>query len=179
MAMNYSDYRAIALRRDDRVPQMPCARTEATYARNGRVRRSLLAIAGALATPCAAPLAGVMAGALLLQRWHYGVAAFLVLASFMAGRLMAAGGWINGLSTVGGVALYCAAVYLLLALPGRLEGATAGDVLAGVLLVFLSLITWLSSLLLEPAGARLGRAITGIALAAAIVILGSPFDGMR
>ena len=120
-----------------------------------------------------------MVGSLLLQRWHYGVAAFLVLALFMAARLMGAGGWVNGLSTVGGVALYCAAMYLLLSLPDQLEGVSFGGVLAGVLLVFLSLITWVSSLLLEPAGARLGRAITGVALAAAIVILGSSFDGIR
>jgi hypothetical protein len=121
-----------------------------------------------------------MAAALMmLHQWQYGAFALLALVLFVAGRLVTGREWIDSLGTIGGASVYCASLYVLLALPVRPEGTGIADFLAGGLLVFLSFLTWVCSLVLEPAGAWVSRVVAAVTLAAAMLLLGGPAGDFR
>lgn len=126
----------------------------------------------------AAPLTGVIAGLIVLHWWYSGLAAFLTLTLFATVRMFTTSIWTDRLSAVVGISLYCILLYLFWTLAGRLEDRNIADLLAGVLLIFLSLMAWVSSLLLKCSGVWVSRGITGVTLAGAVVILGGLVRGM-
>ena len=146
-------------------------RDEAVRVRDGYARRSATSISASFATPCATPLTAIMAGFVLAQRWQSGLITLLVIAAWMAVRPIVASGWIERLSTATGLALYCAAVYLLWAVAIGPDIQGVARFLGGALLIFFSFSTWLSSLFLERGTAWMSRAVAGLTLAAAVLIL--------
>lgn len=138
---------------------------------NWRAKYSVRSISASFATPCATPLAVIIVGFVLVQRWYLGLIAFAVVAWFTFARLVTREVGMERLSTVVGFSLYCAAAYLLLTLAEKSDALGPNRFLAGALLLFLSFDSWVLSLLLESAAAWLSRGIATIALIATVIIL--------
>jgi hypothetical protein len=133
---------------------------------------SLSSISSLFSTPCATTLMAFMAGVLVLKEWEASVIALLAFAVVSAARLRTESVWLERLSTMVGGSFYCVAGYLLWMQASSLDSQVFTGFLAGTLLVFLSFSAWVSSLVLEGSSAWVSRVITGVSLAAAVVILG-------
>ena len=117
-----------------------------------------------------------------MQAWYFSAATFVLLAVLMLLRSKTTSTWMRPLSMIVGVSLYVTAMYLEWVLAGSsdFEGSDferVPSVLAGILLVFLSFITWVSSLIITDTGAWVGRGVAFVSLAA-VVIVGGPLCGI-
>ena len=145
---------------------------------NGSRRSNVTRIDGAsFATPCVAPLAAVFVGFALLQAWSISAATFLLLAVLMLLPSRTTRTWMQPLSMIVGVSLYVTAMYLEWVLAGGSDFERVPSVLAGILLVFLSFITWVSSLIITDTAAWVGRGVAFVSLAG-VVIVGGPLCGI-